>query len=268
MNQQRVLVTREVRGKEDRVTNYMRELYEGNDEAMAAVAYRLACGDDMRPGKSVNTGAEILDLLAFQEFKGIPRLSRECIVSEKIDGTNSSILIAPENWIDGKAAFEEPVNPRTCVFLVGSRTRYITPEDDNFGFAAWAMQHREEFILGLGYGRHFGEWWGSGINRGYGLTKGEKRWSLFNTNRWGPTRDLAKYPEDCPQCCSVVPVLWQGEFRTERVLGIMDVLGTHGSYAASGYMKPEGIVVYHTGKSGSYFKKTFENDTSGKGGEA
>jgi hypothetical protein len=190
------------------------------------------------------------------------------VVSEKIDGTSCQILIAPENWIDGKAAFDAPVDPKTCVFMVGSRTRYITPDDDNHGFAAWAMAHREELILGLGHGRHFGEWWGCGINRGYGLTKGEKRWSLFNTNRWGPCRDMEKYPNDRPACCSVVPVLWQGDFRTERILGVMDVLGTHGSYAAEGYMKPEGIVVFHTGKGGSYFKKTFEKDASGKGGEA
>ena len=32
-------------------------------------------------------------------------------------------------------------------------------------------------------GRHFGEWWGSGIQRGYGLD--EKTFSLFNAYRWG-----------------------------------------------------------------------------------
>ncbi len=31
---------------------------------------------------------------------------------------------------------------------------------------------------------YFGEWWGSGVQRGYGLQKGDKRFSLFNVSRW------------------------------------------------------------------------------------
>ena len=50
----------------------------------------------------------------------------------------------------------------------GSRTRWITAEDDNCGFARWGMEHREE-LLRLGEGRHFGEWWGAGIQRKYGV---------------------------------------------------------------------------------------------------
>lgn len=33
----------------------------------------------------------------------------------------------------------------------------------------------------------------------------------------------------------------------------------NGSYASLGYMKPEGIVIYHTAAN-VMFKKTFEND--------
>lgn len=92
----------------------------------------------------------------FIGFPKIARLSRDCIITEKIDGTNGCIYI-------GRGRF-----------LIGSRTRWITPNDDNHGFAKWAMEHKEE-LLNLGDGSHFGEWWGSGINRGYGLTKGEKK---------------------------------------------------------------------------------------------
>src|SRR6478609_4562760 len=114
----------------------------------------------------------------FQEFPKMPRLSREVIITEKIDGTNAQVLITPEGEIHA-----------------GSRTRWITPESDNFGFAAWVRDNREQ-LLQLGPGRHFGEWWGSGIQRRYGLT--EKRFSLFNVKRWGESR---------PACCHVVPVL-------------------------------------------------------------
>ena len=89
----------------------------------------------------------------FIEFPKMARLSRECIITEKIDGTNASICITEDGQV------------RT-----GSRTRWITPQDDNFGFSAWAHANKE-YLMQLGKGLHFGEWWGSGIQRGYGLPK-------------------------------------------------------------------------------------------------
>ena len=95
----------------------------------------------------------------FREVPKMARLSREIIITEKLDGTNASIYIGEDG-----------------TFLVGSRTRWITPEDDNHGFAKWAYSERER-LLTLGAGHHFGEWWGCGIQRNYGLT--DKRFSLF-----------------------------------------------------------------------------------------
>ena len=169
----------------------------------------------------------------FKEFSKIARLSRGIIITEKIDGTNGQIFIGE----DGE-------------FLVGSRTRWITPEIDNHGFARWAYDHKEELVT-LGPGRHFGEWWGSGIQRGYGLPKGEKRFSLFNAVRWTP--------DTLPQCCHVVPILFQGMFTTGAVDYCLDLLNSQGSQAAPGFMNPEGIVLFHTaGNVG--FKKTLKND--------
>lgn len=122
----------------------------------------------------------------FQPFQKIPRLSRECVITEKLDGTNASIYIGD----DGE-------------FLIGSRTRWITPDDDNYGFARWAHENKDE-LLKLGAGHHFGEWWGAGVQRRYGLA--EKRFSLFNTHRWSDALGAR------PACCSVVPVLFQGIF--------------------------------------------------------
>jgi hypothetical protein len=174
----------------------------------------------------------------FKEFPKIARLSRDCVISEKIDGTNASIFIGEDG-----------------AFLTGSRTRWITPEMDNFGFSRWAHEHKAE-LLGLGAGHHFGEWWGSGVQRGYGLPKGEKRFSLFNTDRWENAPDL-------PPCCSVVPVLFRGLFTTEAVSQALYDLGTHGSYAAPGFMKPEGVVVWHAAAR-QLFKKTIEKDEAPK----
>jgi hypothetical protein len=78
------------------------------------------------------------------------------------------------------------------MMLAGSRSQYITPERDNHGFARWVQDDADE-LWALGEGRHFGEWWGSGIQRGYGLQKGEKRFSLFNVARWADDRDREKF---------------------------------------------------------------------------
>ena len=174
----------------------------------------------------------------FQEFQKIARLSRNCSITEKIDGTNACVFIGE----DGE-------------FLAGSRTRWITPEDDNYGFAKWAMANKDE-LMALGPGRHFGEWWGSGCQRGYGLTNGEKRFSLFNTGRWN---DITPPPA----CCHVVPVLYTGIFTSTAVDACLDILRTQGSRAAPGFMKPEGVVIYQTAGR-CYFKKTLEKDDEPK----
>jgi hypothetical protein len=186
----------------------------------------------------------------FTAFPKMARLTRECVVTEKIDGTNAQIYITPEGD-----------------FFAGSRTRWITPENDNHGFARWAYDHKNE-LMQLGPGRHFGEWWGSGIQRNYGLT--EKRWSLFNTLRWClhdeepkqiPTADprVVKTQDRLPACCHLVPVLWTGEFNTTAAQFCLMTLEANGSLAAPGFMQPEGIVVFHTaGNVG--FKKTIHGD--------
>lgn len=188
----------------------------------------------------------------FTPWPKIPRLSREIIISEKIDGTNASIYIGEDR-----------------TFLVGSRTRWITPENDNYGFAAWARDNKEELLL-LGPGHHFGEWWGKGIQRGYGLN--ERRFSLFNTRRWenntGIGNNLPPMAVNIEigfavGCCSVVPVLYRGEFGTPMVNQILLELRSLGSFAAPGFMDPEGIIIYHVA-GGHYYKKTIKDDESPK----
>lgn len=197
----------------------------------------------------------------FEEFDKIPRLSRGVIVTEKIDGTNAQILIAD----DQKPFYHIKMDGPPVPFLCGSRTKWIFPGEDNSGFAAWAYKNSEE-LLKLGPGRHFGEWWGSGIQRGYALPKGEKRFSLFNTGRWYVGEKPAYCGEaanHAPACCSVVPVLAWGPFSHGAVDEALAQLRERGSVAAPGFMKPEGVVVYHTAAN-SYFKKTLEKDEQPK----
>lgn len=188
--------------------------------------------------------------MEFVEFAKMPRLAREVIVTEKIDGTNACVGITEDGQI-----------------FAGSRSRWITPADDNFGFAAWVQAHRDE-LLTLGPGRHFGEWWGAGIQRRYNQT--EKHWSLFNVGRWAlhgtPAKQIAtadprvmKMQDVLPPCCGLVPVLYRGPFDTVAIDTVLLMLSEDGSAAAPGFMKPEGIVVFHVaGNVG--FKKTLERD--------
>ena len=108
--------------------------------------------------------------------------------------------------------------------------------------------------MGLGVGFHYGEWWGQGIQRGYGLK--EKRFSLFNTSRWSD--DSVR-----PACCHVVPVLHTEMFDTETIQNWLFWLSRFGSIASPGFMKPEGVVIYHTAGN-LYFKKTIEGDDQPK----
>jgi len=186
----------------------------------------------------------------FTPFPKMARLQREVIITEKIDGTNAQIYITD----DGR-------------MLTGSRTRWIYPEDDNFGFAAWARDNKDE-LMQLGPGRHFGEWWGRGIQRNYGLN--ERRFSLFNVSRWClhgktpqqiPTADprIVKMQDVLPACCHLVPVLWQGLFASAWPELMLARLKSEGSQAAPEFMRPEGIVVFHVaGNVG--FKMTLDND--------
>lgn len=217
--------------------------------------------------------------MEFVEFQKIARLSRDCVVTEKIDGTNAQVFIAPLDELThaGLTALVTTEVDRELVgMMVGSRSRYLTLTEDNFGFAKWAWSHALELFT-LGPGRHFGEWWGSGIQRGYGLPQGEKRFSLFNVARWhehgremfishpADPRQPQKLSDECPACCHVVPVLYRGSF--DSMMGHVDDILSHlvedGSVASCGFDKPEGIVIFHTA-GGYLFKKTIEKDDEPK----
>lgn len=177
------------------------------------------------------------DNVPFVEFPKIGRFSRGVIVTEKLDGTNAQVL----------------VNDTGDDLFAGSRNKWIIPSDDNMGFARWVQTNKEE-LLKLGPGSHFGEWWGQGIQRNYGLK--EKRFSLFNVARWSSEATR-------PKCCHVVPSLWEGLFDELDTNELLRKLAANGSYAAPGFMKPEGIVIFHTANQ-ALFKKTIEKDDQPK----
>lgn len=180
------------------------------------------------------------------EFVGFPkiaRFNREIVVTEKIDGTNGQVV----------------VNEAGDDLYACSRNRIITPDDDNHGFARWVADNKTE-LLRLGPGHHYGEWWGHGIQHGYGLPKGEKRWSLFNVGRWGDdVLDEETGERARPACCGVVPTLYRGIFNLNEINRVVRALQRDGSAASPGCMRPEGVVIYHTAAR-QLFKWTFNGD--------
>lgn len=180
------------------------------------------------------------------EFKAFPKITRlleqDVIITEKLDGTNGVITIF--NDVDlGDTKFTQHM-------LVGSRNRWITPEDDNYGFARWCEENKKE-LLTLGEGTHYGEWWGQGIQRKYGMS--QKVFSLFNVSRWNS--------EDRPECCDVVPTLYEGKL-TPEILHQLQTNTLNGeaseiSQAALAYNvefeKPEGYMLWMS-KGCQYYK--------------
>ncbi|MFF1417617.1 RNA ligase family protein [Streptomyces sp. NPDC058280] len=182
---------------------------------------------------------------AFREWPKTPRLFRDIVITEKIDGTNAAIHISEDGQI-----------------VTQSRKRIISPENDNYGFARWTRENAADLAHILGPGLHFGEWWGQGIQRRYGLNG--RRFSLFNTVRWwavdeaGTSMDGRATQSDICDQIDAVPVLYKGHFSESAIWGTVDELREGGSVAAPGFMKPEGVCVFHVA-SGRVFKVTADH---------
>lgn len=214
----------------------------------------------------------------YPAWSSIARLNRDVVVSEKIDGTNGLISIqSPEIWPPDTS---DPTN--LSVFLLGdegpllvragSRTKWLAPgkQTDNYGFAGWVKDNAQALVATLGEGNHYGEWFGSGIQKhNYGLVNGDKRFALFNTHRWDHETVSAAVPQ-----LTVVPVLDQGLFSHEDIQDIVIGLRIFGSEwakrhvynghtPATGLPVAEGVVVYHTAAK-TYFKVTCLDDAMSK----
>jgi hypothetical protein len=206
-----------------------------------------------------------MEPIQFKGWQKIGRLRRNTIASEKLDGASAAIgVVELERGANGALPFGWDRQPAKMVvtdagtFLLycQNRTRIVTPggDTDNYGFAAWAYENAETLALDLGPGLHFGEWWGLGIQRGYGQKA--KRLSLFNTSRWAGN-------EFTTPNLGVVPVVGYGPMGDDLVNGALDLLRREGSIAAPGFMNPEGIVLFHAATH-SMYKVTLSGDDAPK----
>lgn len=199
----------------------------------------------------------------FKRWPSTPPLFGHATLTEKIDGhtvgihvelikrnpQTRAVLIREGDVMEmnreGQAAFYR--------VWVQSRNRYLTPQRDVAGVAAWAQANAAGLAMTLGPGRHFGEWWGYKICRTYGLPKGDRRFSLFNTQRWSGI-DGSQVPG-----LYAVPVLWAGVLSPDlgAVTENIEKLRAGGSVAVPGYMYPEGTVLWHH-EADTMLEHTFE----------
>lgn len=206
------------------------------------------------------------DVVEFQPWPKIARINKPVVFTEKIDGTNAAIGVRQVPLGDVRPFETVVVDPRferPLALRAQSRKRLITPTADNFGFARWAFERAEILAPSLGEGLHYGEWWGKGIQRGYGMDT--RVFSLFDTSRWSGD----SLPDELhAQGVDVVPVLWNedGALLSDGLhLALGALLG--GSVAAAQYGRDgepaEGVCIYHTA-SGAMHKYLMEDPDTPK----
>jgi hypothetical protein len=167
------------------------------------------------------------------DFRGMPGIQRyltaDVTITEKVDGTNAVVMVT----LNGDVA-------------AGSKSRWLTPENDNFGFAAYVQDNLDRF-LELGVGMHYGEWMGNKIQRGYGMDSRE-----FVSFSW--------WREHSEHSFKTVPVLYSGVWDELTALCHLRELKECGSKLVSGFMNPEGIVIEFPKKAnGARFKMFCED---------
>lgn len=176
--------------------------------------------------------------MEFQSFPKIQRYERGmAVITEKIDGSNGCLIFNDEGdmWVQ-------------------SRNRMLTldKQNDNFGFAHWA-HNTEGLFEFFGPGRHYGEWFGCGIQRGYGMS--ERCFAPFNTGLFSQERIEAGAPDGV----TYTPVLGVCQLTelNETVDQVMGVLSTDGSHTREGWgWAPEGSMIWSP--QFDYLKVPFE----------
>jgi hypothetical protein len=180
----------------------------------------------------------------YMEFKAFEKIEKfkgiTMTITQKIHGTNAQIRIfeiTDESQVGGKVP--TVIDGKAYYIQASSRTRDIFPWDDNYGFARFVDENKQELIEKLGPGTHYGEWAGPGINSGEGLK--EKTFVIFNHYRFPAERPL-------PKQCVVVPVLYEGHYDYAKIIEVADQLKENGSKLVPGFIHVEGIVIEVAGK--------------------
>lgn len=129
----------------------------------------------------------------------IPLPTLEFTGTVKLHGTNAAIVF----------------NPKTGEVGAQSRNSFITPENDNAGFAAWVKSN--EYSLKKVFGKFnikenayiYGEWCGGNIQKGVGINGLDKMFVVFNASvdeNWFGASDLALICDLCMHSYSIYSI--------------------------------------------------------------
>lgn len=185
--------------------------------------------------------------VGFIKWPSTPRFHKGMTIAEKINGTNACVRI-----LDGKVTAQ-------------SRKRIITPESDNFGFASWVYENAGALTDVLGYGVHFGEWFGEGIQKNPLGIEG-KRFALFSPWKFNDT-EKERIQES--GLVEFVPILFEGQADYMTIPNVIEDLIYTGSRVVGAAQKfapairrahdAEGIIVWHRETQQKY-KILLDND--------
>lgn len=204
--------------------------------------------------------------IEFQAWPKTPRLFREIVITEKVNGTNSAVIIREIHEEDKPSDLRLAAihrDGRYYEVAAQSRNRLIFPgkTTDNYGFAAFIQHNAEALFDLLGAGRHYGEWWGDGI-QGQKTISNMRGFALFNTDKHGGMHEWLKAPDGRDVLVEPVWEIYRGPFSEERIQRELDELKKNGSYMNPTF-EAEGICVFHT-QSRQVYKYTIEGDDAGK----
>lgn len=146
------------------------------------------------------------------------------VITEKIDGTNGLIEISPDG------------------VRFGSRNCYLNEHKDNYGFFNFFSQFENRIMESFspeydGLVHIYGEWFGAGIQRTYGLK--EKYFMPFSPY-WANTLIEVGVP-------NIVPPyqFYAGKMDSVREEMAFQTLKEEGSQLVPGWKRPEGIIIHY-----------------------
>lgn len=199
-------------------------------------------------------------MLKLKPWNRIPWLFSDVILTEKLDGHTAMIhiervkrlprsrvsLVRPTDVVVSHPAKMDDYTGKTArteVWRVWAQNqvRPLQVNHDMSGLAAWVDRHAAELVRVLGPGVHSGTWWGYKIRRGYGLFPDDRRFSLFNTERWSHLNGTQVPGLYC------APILWQDTLGPDTLKQFLRVLdrASKMSAAVPGWECPQGVILYH-----------------------
>lgn len=167
----------------------------------------------------------------FKKWGSTPRWHKGLTITEKIDGTNACIVI-----YNGEVKAQ-------------SRNRMITPDDDNAGFAKWVYENAGALTDTLGYGYHYGEWYGQGIQKNPLGIEG-KRFALFHATKYTLENGFDLERVDGLE---TVPLLFHGQANLYTIPNIIQELEIYGSKVAGAKKEHKEVEVPGIGDMVHYF---------------